>query len=244
MPKEVKEYYKKETIYNFKLYLRDSLNKSEKSIENILTKQNELDKLNKKKQKLIDMKLSDTIDEDSYKSAFESLKGQIETLEKELNSLNQSNDILAQKNESLSMAKRLLKNGIRLEKFDRFVFETIVERVIVGDKNNSYTIKFIFKNKDEVNLNASEYIMATRKNDKIANFHSLNTSESIVNSFINKSDTCREYCVAREEKPLNLVKMLDFDLSFTHFSFIRNKDGYLDKKINKTIPVEVFIHLV
>ena len=56
--------------------------------------------------------------------------------------------------------------------------------------------------------------------------------------------TCREYCVAREENTLNLVKMLDFDLSFTHFSFIRNKDGYLDKKINKTILVEVFLYLV
>ena len=55
---------------------------------------------------------------------------------------------------------------------------------------------------------------------------------------------CRECCVAREEKPLNLVKMLDFDLSFTHFSFIRNKDGYLDKKINQTIPVEVFYYVV
>ena len=83
-----------------------------------------------------------------------------------------------------------------------------------------------------------------QKNDKIENSYSHNTSESIVNSFINKSDTCRKYCVAREEKPLNLVKMLDFDLSFTHFSFIRNKDGYLDKRINKTIPVEVFLYLV
>ena len=158
--------------------------------KDILKKQNELDRLEKKKQKLINMKLSDTIDEDSYKSAFESLKGQIETLEKELKDLNQSNDILAQKNESLSRAKRLLEDGKRLEKFDRFVFESIVERVIVEDLNNPYTIKFIFKNKDEVNLNASEYIMNSKKNDKIENSYSLNTSESIVNSFINKGDTC------------------------------------------------------
>ena len=60
----------------------------------------------------------------------------------------------------------------------------------------------------------------------------------------NTNKSCREYCVAREENTLNLVKMLDFDLSFTHFSFIRNKDGYLDKKRNKTIPVEVFLYLV
>ena len=60
----------------------------------------------------------------------------------------------------------------------------------------------------------------------------------------NTNKSCREYCVAREENTLNLVKMLDFDLSFAHFSFIRNKDGYLDKKINKTIPVEVFLYLI
>ena len=60
----------------------------------------------------------------------------------------------------------------------------------------------------------------------------------------NTNKSCREYCVAREENTLNLVKMLDFDLSFAHFSFIRNKDGCLDKKINKTIPVEVFLYLI
>jgi hypothetical protein len=81
--------------------------------------------------------------------------------------------------------KRLV-DGKRLEKFDRFGFESIVERVIVGDSNNLYSIKFIFKNKDEVNLNASEYIMNSKKNDILENFHSLNTSESIVNSFIKK----------------------------------------------------------
>ncbi len=189
--------------------LKSSFNRVYKELEkefdltnlskDILKIQNELERLEKKKQKLIDMKLSDTIDDASYKSAFESLKDQIETLEKELNSLNQSNDILAKKNESLSRAKRLLEDGKRLEKFDRFVFESIVERVIIGDLNNPYTIKFIFKNKDEVNLNASEYIINTKKNDILEKPYSLNTSEAIVNSFINKSDTCREYCVAREE---------------------------------------------
>lgn len=43
-----------------------------------------------------------------------------------------------------------------------FVRSAIVERVVVGDENNPYTIEFIFKNKDEINLNAVEYIMKSQ----------------------------------------------------------------------------------
>ncbi len=164
--------------------------------KDIKKKQEALDKLEVKKQKLIDMKLSDAIDEESYKSSFESLRLEIELAKKDIESLEGSNVILKEKKQNLSKAKKLLEDGGPLTEFDRYVLEAIVERVVVGDENNPYAIKFIFKNKDEINLNAAEYIMKSQGKPSLENSELLNTSEAITTALQNLGDACGDYCVA------------------------------------------------
>lgn len=55
--------------------------------------------------------------------------------------------LIKNKEQSLSKEKKILEDGGPLEQFDRNILEVIVERVIIGDKDNPYAIKFIFKNK-------------------------------------------------------------------------------------------------
>ncbi len=168
--------------------------------KDIKKKQDELDKLETKKQKLIDMKLSDELDEESYKSAFESLRLEIEIAKKDIESLEGSNVILKEKKQNLSKAKKLLEEGGPLTEFDRYVLEAIVERVVVGDENNPYAIKFIFKNKDEINLNAAEYIMKSQGKPSLENSALLNTSEAITTALHDLGGACGDYCVATSKK--------------------------------------------
>ncbi len=167
--------------------------------KDIKKKQEALDKLEVKKQKLIDMKLSDAIDEESYKSSFESLRLEIELAKKDIESLEGSNVILKEKKQNLSKAKKLLEDGGPLTEFDRYVLEAIVERVVVGDENNPYAIKFIFKNKDEIHLNAAEYIMKSQGKPSLENSELLNTSEAITTALQNLGDACGDYCVAMSQ---------------------------------------------
>ena len=176
--------------------------------KDIKKKQEALDKLEVKKQKLIDMKLSDAIDEESYKSSFESLRLEIELAKKDIESLEGSNIILKEKKQNLSKAKKLLEDGGPLTEFDRYVLEAIVERVVVGDENNPYAIKFIFKNKDEINLNACEYIMKSQGKPSLENSELLNTSEAITTALQNLGGACGDYCVATTKNGAKHIKII------------------------------------
>ena len=177
--------------------------------KDIKKKQGALDKLEAKKQKLIDMKLSDAIDEESYKSSFESLRLEIGLAKKDIESLEGSNVILKEKKQNLSKAKKLLEDGGPLTEFDRYVLEAIVERVVVGDENNPYAIKFIFKNKDEIHLNAAEYIMKSQGKPSLENSELLNTSEAITTALQNLGGACGDNNSSRNKKiGLRKVKMI------------------------------------
>ena len=155
------------------------------------------------------MKLSDAIDEESYKSSFESLRLEIELAKKDIESLEGSNIILKEKKQNLSKAKKLLEDGGPLTEFDRYVLEAIVEMVVVGDENNPYAIKFIFKNKDEINLNACEYIMKSQGKPSLENSELLNTSEAITTALQNLGDACRDSGVATTKDGAKVIKILD-----------------------------------
>ncbi len=153
----------------------------------IKKKNDNLSKLENKKQKLIDLKLSDSIDQETFKSTLNSINFNIESAKKELAGLVDNNEVLKNKEESLSKAKKILEEGGPLEQFDRNVLEAIVERVIIGDKDNPYSIKFIFKNKDDIELNASEYIMKSNKKGNLENLLYSNTTNAIVNALSNNN---------------------------------------------------------
>ena len=38
--------------------------------------------------------------------------------------------------------------------------------------------------------------------------------------------------------------MIDFDQYYKHFVFIKNKDGFLEKRLDLTLPVSVYFHIV
>ena len=55
--------------------------------------------------------------------------------------------------------------------------------------------------------------------------------------------TCRDGGVATTKNGAKLIKMLDFDQFYRHIVFEKDENGYLEKRIEQTIPVSVFYYL-
>jgi hypothetical protein len=105
------------------------------------------------------MKLNESIDEESYHSLFEKTKGEIFILNKELETLYSHKEEYLNLRTQIDKIKSLIEDGGPIEKFDKYLFEAICGCVIIGDENDPYLIKFIFKTKTDITMSASEYIL-------------------------------------------------------------------------------------
>jgi len=144
---------------------------SEITVEKDLAKvKKEIDVLVKKRKSLIDMRLDEDIDKESYDFKYSELSDK-------LNSLNQESQILEKsfksegniKKRLMEFSNLLLKNQV-VEEFERGVFESIVEEVIVGGIDEDgiidpYKIVFINKTRLVSNHDVNKF-KPKRKNTK------------------------------------------------------------------------------
>jgi hypothetical protein len=131
-----------------------------KRMESVFSDQNNQKRLNKlliniqileqKRSKLIDMRLDEKIDRATYELKYEELETSLTELLEQKEQLEQS----AQ--EEINLGKRLehfhkvLQTNEILSAFDRNVFESIVDKVIIGDHSdpentNPYKLTFVYK---------------------------------------------------------------------------------------------------
>ncbi len=119
----------------------------EKSIEKI---DKEITSIENKKKKLLDMCLEDKIDQLTYEAKMEELSEKAKKL------LVERQDYVAKQEDEKNLKRRtkefkaLLEKNQVLEEFDRGVFESIIEKVIVGeiDENGNkdpYKLTFVYK---------------------------------------------------------------------------------------------------
>lgn len=119
----------------------------EKSIEKI---DREVTTIGHKKKNLLDMRLEDKVDQITYDAKMEELS------EKEKKLLIERQDYLVKQEDEKNLKRRtkefkkLLEKNQVLEEFDRGVFESIIEKVIVGeiDENGNkdpYKLTFVYK---------------------------------------------------------------------------------------------------
>ena len=118
----------------------DQLHKLEKSIE----------KVSLKRKKLLDNYLKGIIEQDIYEETDVELKTELTNTRAKLEYLQQQSDEKSSLQRRLSDFKKALSHNEVLEEFDRGIFESIVEKVIVGgldeDGNKDpYKITFIYK---------------------------------------------------------------------------------------------------
>lgn len=103
-----------------------------------------------KRQKLLDNFLNETVAKDIYEETDLGLKKQMMDLNVQLESLSQQTNHEYSLDKRLKEFRKALSQNEVLEKFDRSIFESIIEKVIVGGYNvkgdrDPYKITFIYK---------------------------------------------------------------------------------------------------
>jgi len=106
--------------------------------------------LETKKSKLVDMRLEETIDKETYEAKYFDLSSQIEELQKEQESLQDAAETENVMRKRVASFRRTLEQNEVLETFDRYIFESIVEKVIIGGYDSEgnkdpFKIVFIYK---------------------------------------------------------------------------------------------------
>lgn len=155
--------------------------------------------LKERKSSLVDMRLDGSIDEETYQTKAAEVNEKLD----ELSSKKQS--LLDWKKDHQDIQKRLdefqkvISCNEVLKEFDRYVFESVIERVIVGEKLedgsvNPYKLKFIFKTGYEKQEAANEQPFSFADSCS----HTDNGCDII--SLQSIDTTCRDSCNAFPQK--------------------------------------------
>ena len=139
----------KDVLEEFLQRMDDTLSSSVVS-KQLAKAEKEIDTLEKKKSKLVDMRLEEIIDKETYESKYADLISKQEQLIEERKKLQETSANEKDIKKRLKEFKKTLEQNEVLDKFDRYVFESIVEKVIVGglDENGNVDpaqLTFVYK---------------------------------------------------------------------------------------------------
>lgn len=168
----------------------------------------EIESIERKKSKLVDMRLEDTIDKVSYEAKYSSFTEKQEQLLKDREKLQETAANEKDIKRRLRDFKKTLEQNEVLSEFDRYVFESIVEKVIVGGydeegNKDPAQLTFVYKTGLKNNVDGSRF-KPLRKNargkHRTAELCSDDKNEVQSLSSHSSSDTCGDGGVAGEER--------------------------------------------
>lgn len=177
--------------------------------------ENNISSLQQKRSKLVDFHLDGSIDKAAYQEKAAEIKNDLEQLESDRQELlGMADDEEDNKKRLLEFKKTLEKNGT-LEKFDRYVFESIVEKVIVGGTDEAgnkdpYKLTFVYKTGSEDSKDGRKFNSRHKGNATKSDSGELccNANDKVQNSCSNMSVTaCRGGCAIGEANCLNLWRL-------------------------------------
>jgi DNA invertase Pin-like site-specific DNA recombinase len=175
--------------------LEKSIKKLDKEIASILLKQDSL----------VDLRLENKIDGKIYEDKYVSFQKKYleKSKEKETLEFNLKNETNIKKR--MKEFKAMLERNEVLNEFDRFVFESIVEKVIVGeidedDNVDPYKLTFVYKTGFNDNQDGSKF-KTPRKNESMKNKRDAEESNKLcshTNNEVNKL-----YSYSKDNTPCN-----------------------------------------
>ena len=125
---------------------------TDSTVENQMDKiKKELRVLQSQKSNLIDMRLQNLIAEADYQLKYGEISAKIKEKENRLSELAEAQDTRKNVEKRIADFREIIENGVVCNTFDRAVFESLVEQVIIGglDENGNKDpemITFIYKN--------------------------------------------------------------------------------------------------
>ena len=156
-------------------------------------------RLKERKSSLVDMRLDDRVDEETYQMKIVEVNHKMEELLLKKQSLKDRKQDRQDIGKRLSEFQKVIRKGEVLQKFDRHVFESITDRIIVGEKGengqiNPYKLKIIFKTGQERDEVASEQPFY------FDNSCSNTNNDCDIISLQGNNDTCRDVRVVIPQK--------------------------------------------
>lgn len=158
----------------------------------------ELLSVDKKKKKLLNLMLEDGIDKELFDSSMTEMGEGERKLRKKVDELEIQLEHEKELNKRINAFKKVLSGDVKLEKFDRYIFENLIEKVIVGSTDEDgnvdpYNITFIYKTGLDNSINGSKFRRDGRK--KKSNVLPLNNSNEVSVMSTNGSvNTCGDGC--------------------------------------------------
>lgn len=158
--------------------------------------------LEAKRAKLVDMHLEEIIDKETYEAKYLNLTEQIEQLKSTCRDLQDASETESTMKRRISEFRKTLEQNEVLDTFDRYVFESIVEKVIVGgydeDGNKDPSmLTFIYKTGFKNSVDGTAY-KPPRKNSRAAKQNvglcSHTTDEAKSTCSYHSNDTYRDGC--------------------------------------------------
>ena len=129
----------------------------ENTTETLVSKlEKDKEKINKKLNNLLELNLEGIINKEQYTLKFDELDTELIKIDSKIQKLLKETNRTESIKQRLNKFKSLFKNIDIMPKFDKDVFECLIDKVIIGEIEekgtiNPYTIRFICKNGAEIN---------------------------------------------------------------------------------------------
>ena len=136
--------------------------KDDASLKRLPKIEKEMADLQRRKEKLLDLRLDNNIDRDIYDKKNQELSEQLKKLQAEQLQLVELSKNQESTKTRIKEFRKNLNSEELLENFDRVVFESVVERIIIGGYNDEgvedpLKITFVYKTGIHSNLNAKDF---------------------------------------------------------------------------------------
>ncbi len=189
-----------EVVSEFLQKVEDIL-KDDASLKRLPKIEKEMTDLQRRKEKLLDLRLDNNIDRDIYDKKNQELSEQLKKLQAEQLQLVELSKNQESTKTRIREFRKNLNSGELLESFDRVVFESVVERIIIGGYNDEgvedpLKITFVYKTGIHSNLNAKDFkpkrknAAAVHTDAELCSYASVEDNKLCLHS---SSDTCRYY---------------------------------------------------
>ena len=121
-----------------------------------------------RRKKLVDLRLDETLEPEAFQAKYEELTAQINRLNQRAERFAKLRHDREDLEKRVSDIRKQLKSGVVLENFNRNVFESIVDRVVVGgydekEKPDPYLLTFVYKAGGNKSMDGRRYRQSRRK---------------------------------------------------------------------------------
>ena len=203
-----------EVVSEFLQKVEDIL-KDDASLKRLPKIEKEMTDLQRRKEKLLDLRLDNNIDRDIYDKKNQELSEQLKKLQAEQLQLVELSKNQESTKTRIREFRKNLNSGELLESFDRVVFESVVERIIIGGYNDEgvedpLKITFVYKTGIHSNLNAKDFkpkrknAAAVHTDAELCSYASVEDNKLCLHS---SSDTYRDNSCTTSDR---FVRILDF----------------------------------